>query len=48
MQNVEAVINAIKIIISVIDNGLLAFGSVRNIDVVKHSIIVNIIYKYGN
>lgn len=44
----HAVISAMKMIISVIDNGLLAFGSVKNIDVVKHSIKVNIIYKYGN
>ena len=44
----HAVISAIKMIISVIDSGLLAFGNVKNIDVVKHSIKVNIIYKYGN
>jgi hypothetical protein len=44
----QAVISAIKIIINVIDSGLLAFGSVRNVDVVKHSIMVNIIYKYGS
>ncbi len=37
-----------KIIINVIDSGLLIFGSVINMDVAKHSIMVNIIYKYGN
>lgn len=37
-----------KMIISVIDIGLLAFGRVKNIDVVRHAIMVNIIYKYGN
>jgi hypothetical protein len=35
-------------IINVIDIGLFVFGSVRNIEVVRHSIMVNIIYKYGN
>lgn len=35
-------------IIKVIDRGLFIFGSVINIDVVKHSIVVIIIYKYGN
>lgn len=49
MQNIHAVISAMKMIISVIDSGLLAFGNVRNIDVTKHNIvIVNIIYNCGN
>jgi hypothetical protein len=48
MQNINAVIRAIKIIIRVMVSGLFIFGRVKNIDAVKHNIIVNIIYNYGN
>lgn len=48
MQNINAVISAIKIIIRVIIIGLLILGRIMNIDVIKHIIDIVIIYNYRN